>query len=145
MAALPAMMTGMLIASPRRRASDVAAIGDGRDRDHVVEAHDDVGDDDDPHRAPEVSTASDVPSASSSCGPTSLTAITDSAQRADQPQERAASSAPTTTPVNTISSTEATPAPMIMPHIRSRGGSPRHAIAITTALSPDSRMLTQMI
>jgi hypothetical protein len=32
-----------------------------------------------------------------------------------------------------------------MPHKRWRWGSPRHAIAMTTALSPDSRMLIHMI
>src|SRR5215813_12577335 len=32
-----------------------------------------------------------------------------------------------------------------MPHSRWRGGSPRHAMAMTTALSPDKRMLIQMI
>ena len=37
------------------------------------------------------------------------------------------------------------PAPKIMPHSRWRGASPRHAIAITSALSPDSRTLIQMI
>src|SRR5678815_975383 len=32
-----------------------------------------------------------------------------------------------------------------MPHTRCRCGKPRHAIAMTTALSPDSRMLIHMI
>jgi hypothetical protein len=39
----------------------------------------------------------------------------------------------------------ATPAPRIMPQNRWRGGSPRQAIAMTSALSPDSRMLIHMI
>ena len=39
----------------------------------------------------------------------------------------------------------AAPAPRIMPHKRWRGGSVMHAIAITTALSPDRMMLTPMI
>src|SRR5499433_681065 len=42
-------------------------------------------------------------------------------------------------------STTATPAPRTMPQRRWRWGSPRHAIAMTTALSPDSRMLIHMI
>src|SRR4051794_11504705 len=42
-------------------------------------------------------------------------------------------------------STMATPAPSSMPQRRCRAGRPRHAIAITTALSPDSRMLIQVI
>src|SRR5262245_30240928 len=50
-----------------------------------------------------------------------------------------------TTPVKIMRSSTATPAPRIMPHTRCRCGSPRHAIAITTALSPESRMLIHMI
>src|SRR5262245_33933 len=50
-----------------------------------------------------------------------------------------------TTPVKIIRRPTATPAPRIMPQIRCRCGSPRHAIAMTTALSPDSRMLIHMI
>src|SRR5262244_2683214 len=42
-------------------------------------------------------------------------------------------------------STTATPAPRTIPHRRWRWGSPRHAIAMTTALSPDNRMLIHMI
>ena len=48
-------------------------------------------------------------------------------------------------PVNRISRIAATPAPNTMPQNRSRGGSPRQASAITTALSPDNRMLMPMI
>ena len=42
-------------------------------------------------------------------------------------------------------STTAAPAPRIMPQKRCRGGSERQASAMTTALSPDSMMLTPMI
>src|SRR5262249_56327242 len=38
-----------------------------------------------------------------------------------------------------------TPAPKIIPHTGGRWGSPPHAIAMTTVLSPDSRMLIHMI
>src|ERR1700743_962225 len=48
-------------------------------------------------------------------------------------------------PVKAISNTTATPEPMIMPHMRCRPCRPRQAIAITSALSPESRMLIQMI
>src|SRR5215467_7982998 len=48
-------------------------------------------------------------------------------------------------PVKATSSTTATPAPMIMPHMRCRPCRPRHAMAMTSALSPDSKMLIQMI
>src|SRR5215468_9712667 len=47
--------------------------------------------------------------------------------------------------VKTTRSSTATPAPKIMPHSRCRGRNPRHAIAMTTALSPESRMLIHMI
>jgi len=47
--------------------------------------------------------------------------------------------------VKMMRSTTATPAPRTIPHTRWRWGSPRHAIAMTTALSPDSRMLIHMI
>ena len=43
---------GMREVDPRRR-----DLGRGRDRDDVVEAHDDVGDGDDAHRAPEIARA----------------------------------------------------------------------------------------
>ncbi len=48
-------------------------------------------------------------------------------------------------PVNRISNTAAQPAPSTMPHNRSFGGSSRTASAITTALSPDNRILIPMI
>src|SRR5215471_3752925 len=48
-------------------------------------------------------------------------------------------------PVNRMSNTAAQPAPSTMPQNRSRGGSARTASAITTALSPDSRILIPMI
>ena len=51
----------------------------------------------------------------------------------------------TTMPVKMMRRKTATPAPRIMPQNRWRGGSPRHAIAMTSALSPDSRMLIHMI
>ena len=49
------------------------------------------------------------------------------------------------TSVKMTRSNTATPAPRIMPQSRCLGGSVRHASAMTTALSPDSMMLTQMI
>ncbi len=48
-------------------------------------------------------------------------------------------------PVNRISRTAAAPAPSTMPQNRSLGGSSRTASAMTTALSPDSRILIPMI
>src|SRR3569623_3641987 len=42
-------------------------------------------------------------------------------------------------------SSTAAPAPSTMPHSRCRGFNPRQASAITSALSPDNRMLIQMI
>src|SRR6478735_1273193 len=48
-------------------------------------------------------------------------------------------------PVKAISSTTAMPAPMIMPHSRWAPCRPRQAIAMTSALSPDSSTLIQMI
>ena len=47
--------------------------------------------------------------------------------------------------VNKMRSSTAAPAPSRMPQNRCRGGSDRQASAMTTALSPDSRMLIQMI
>ena len=47
--------------------------------------------------------------------------------------------------VKMMRSRTAAPAPSMMPQKRWRGGSVRQASAITTALSPDSRMLIQMI
>ena len=47
--------------------------------------------------------------------------------------------------VKKMRSTTAAPAPSRMPQNRCRGGSERHASAMTTALSPESRMLIQMI
>src|SRR5665213_1806898 len=87
-------------------------------------------------------TAFGVSSASCACGASSLTAIQNSASA---PASRRYGSVISieTTPVNTINSREANPAPIIMPHSRSRGGRPRQASAITTALSPDKRILTQ--
>ena len=49
------------------------------------------------------------------------------------------------TTVKMMRSSTATPAPSTMPHNRCRGGRPTHAIAMTTALSPDSRTLIHMI
>ena len=49
--AAPAMISGMLLASPKISKRQ-AAVGGGRNRDDVVEAHHDVGDDDDLHRGP---------------------------------------------------------------------------------------------
>ena len=48
-------------------------------------------------------------------------------------------------PVKMIRSSTAAPAPSTMPHSRCRGFRPRQASAITSALSPESRMLIQMI
>ena len=48
-------------------------------------------------------------------------------------------------PVKMMRRITATPAPRIMPHSRWRGSSPRQASAITSALSPDSSTLIQMI
>ena len=47
--------------------------------------------------------------------------------------------------VKKMRSSTAAPAPSRMPQNRCRGGSERQASAITTALSPESRMLIQMI
>ncbi len=47
--------------------------------------------------------------------------------------------------VNKMRSSTAAPAPSRMPQKRCFGGSDRQASAMTTALSPDSRMLIQMI
>ena len=47
--------------------------------------------------------------------------------------------------VKKMRSTTAAPAPRRMPQKRCLGGSERQASAITTALSPDRRMLIQMI
>ena len=47
--------------------------------------------------------------------------------------------------VKKMRSSTAAPAPSRMPQKRCFGGSERQASAITTALSPDSRMLIQMI
>ena len=49
------------------------------------------------------------------------------------------------TTVNRMRSSTAAPAPSRMPQKRCLGGSERQASAITTALSPESRMLIQMI
>ena len=49
------------------------------------------------------------------------------------------------TMVKMMRSSTAAPAPSRMPQKRCRGGSERQASAITTALSPESRMLIQMI
>ena len=48
-------------------------------------------------------------------------------------------------PVKMMRRMTAAAAPKIMPHSRCLGASPRHASAITSALSPDSRTLIQMI
>ncbi|MEY9206363.1 hypothetical protein ABIF05_005473 [Bradyrhizobium elkanii] len=48
-------------------------------------------------------------------------------------------------PVKMTRSSTAAAAPRIMPHRRWRGASPRQASAITSALSPESRTLIQMI
>ena len=70
--ALPAMISGTLVARPkmisvvlmRQRMRHVdphrRGLGRRRDRDDVVEAHHDVGDGDDAHRAPEVVAAFDA-------------------------------------------------------------------------------------
>ena len=47
--------------------------------------------------------------------------------------------------VKKMRSTTAAPAPSSMPQNRCRGGSERQASAMTTALSPERRMLIQMI
>jgi hypothetical protein len=43
------------------------------------------------------------------------------------------------------SSSAAVPAPTAMPHGRRAGGNPRHARAVTTAVSPESTTLTRAI
>ena len=47
--------------------------------------------------------------------------------------------------VKKIRSSTAAPVPSSMPHSRWRGARERHAIATTSALSPDKRTLIQMI
>ena len=47
--------------------------------------------------------------------------------------------------VKTTRRTTAAPAPRMMPQTRCRRGRARQASAMTTALSPESRMLIQMI
>jgi hypothetical protein len=47
--------------------------------------------------------------------------------------------------VKKMRSSTAAAVPSIMPQKRWRGASPRQAIATTSALSPDKRMLIQMI
>ena len=51
--AAPATISGMLMPSPMRMSAKLFRRR-RRDRDDVVEAHDDVGDRDDPHRAPQM-------------------------------------------------------------------------------------------
>src|SRR3954470_14709144 len=48
-------------------------------------------------------------------------------------------------PVNTMRRMTAAPAPNTIPHSRCRGSRPRQASAITSALSPESNTLIQMI
>ena len=90
------------------------------------------------------STASGVSSASCACGDTSLIATQNSASPPASLRYGSVISV-ATMPVNRMSSIAATPAPNTMPQKRSRGGSARQASAITTALSPDKRMLMPMI
>ena len=57
-----------------------AAVGGGGHRDHIVEAHDDVGDHDDPDCRPTDATPTATPSSSSCSGTRSFAAITISAR-----------------------------------------------------------------
>src|SRR5438046_3157858 len=88
--------------------------------------------------------AASTPLSSSCSGTSSFAAITSSAN----PPTSLRYGSPinvTTIPVKMMRRKTATPAPRTMPQNRWRGGKPRHAIAMTSALSPDSRMLTHMI
>ena len=87
--------------------------------------------------------ASTSPSPSCS-GTSSFAAITSSARPPTSLRNGSAISV-TTMPVKMMRRKTATPAPSTMPQKRWRGGRPRHAIAMTSALSPDSRMLIHMI
>ncbi|MGY4595044.1 hypothetical protein ACVWXL_002790 [Bradyrhizobium sp. GM22.5] len=88
--------------------------------------------------------ADSTPSSSSCSGTSSLAAITISA-RPPTSLRYGNSIRLATMPVKMIRSSTAAPAPRIMPHSRCRGLRPRQASAITSALSPDKRMLIQMI
>src|SRR5258705_8034447 len=81
---------------------------------------------------------------SSSSGTSSFAAITSSANPPTSLRYGSSINV-TTIPVKMMRRKTATPAPRTMPQNRWRGGSPRHAIAMTSALSPDSRMLIHMI
>jgi len=85
-----------------------------------------------------------TPSSSPSSGTSSLAAITISASPPTN-LRYGSSIKVTTIKVKMMRRITATPAPRIMPQSRWRGSSPRHASAITSALSPDSSTLIQMI
>ena len=90
----------------------------GRDRDDVVEAHDDVGDHDDPDRMPEAGARGDV--VAFVFGHQKLGGDHRAARGRRPASDRAAPSASATMPVKAISSTTAMPAPITMPHRRCR-------------------------
>ena len=91
-----------------------------------------------------VSPALTLPSEWSSLGTINLTAIHSSSRPPTSLRNGTIMIWAMITVKKTRSSTAA-PAPSRMPQNRCRGGSVRQAKAMTTALSPDSRMLIQMI
>ena len=154
--ALPAMISGTLVARPKMikvvliasacaMSTRIAArFGRRGDRDDVVEAHDDVGDGDEPHRTQQRVARLHAVLAVLLARHDQLDRDPEQQNAADQLEERDQHDLGDDDGEDDAQQ-HAAPAPSRMPQKRCLGGSERQASAITTALSPDSRMLIQMI
>ena len=140
---LPTTTIGMLMAKPEHDQPNVA-FGRRRNRHDVVETHHQVGDKDRPHRGEQPIAGGDRAQAACVFGD-EPDADPEPASTAPTSLSQGSTSRLITKNVSTMRSTIAPSTPQKMPCRRARGDRLRQARAITTALSPDSRILTKMI
>jgi hypothetical protein len=114
------------------------------DRDHVVETHDDVGDGDDAHRAPQRLRALDAAFVTVGVFSDELGRHVEQQRATDQLEEGVSHRLGDDERKDHAQQHRDAGAEDHAPQ-RWRGGSDRQAMAITTALSPERMMLTPMI